>query len=242
MTALTLWLLAVGLADLVAGTREAPVDKRRVLVVGALAAIAVGGAFALGLAGTQALVVAGGIASSGVAWLMLSGSWALGSLGLSVAVLLLVGGLVEPGGRGVSGWLDDRMLITDLSSEAVLLITAVALFLVGTGNTIVRVALGTIEGNPLRGERSAKGGRVIGPLERVLIFGLGLAGQLTAVGFVVAAKSLLRLGDVRGTSPDSTKDGVSAEIRSEYIVVGSLISWSVALAAIGLATIGIRLR
>lgn len=63
-----------------------------------------------------------------------------------------------------------------------------------------------------------RGGRIIGNLERGLIFLLVLAGQPGGIGFLIAAKSVLRFGAVRD------------EARlSEYVIVGTLASFGWAL-------------
>ena len=68
-------------------------------------------------------------------------------------------------------------------------------------------------------------GRWIGPLERLLIYVLVLAGEPGAAGLVVAAKSILRFPEISGTP---------AKIDPEYVLVGSLASWLAAFAvAIG---------
>ncbi|MBN1142721.1 MAG: DUF3307 domain-containing protein [Deltaproteobacteria bacterium] len=58
-------------------------------------------------------------------------------------------------------------------------------------------------------------GRVIGQLERALIFLFVLAGEPQGVGFLVAAKSILRFGEV--------KAGQRRE--AEYILIGTLMSF-----------------
>lgn len=64
------------------------------------------------------------------------------------------------------------------------------------------------------------GGRIIGLLERGLIYLLLVVGQQEAIGFLIAAKSILRFGTV-------------AEDRaaSEYVIIGTLASfgWAVAV-------------
>lgn len=69
----------------------------------------------------------------------------------------------------------------------------------------------------------ADGGRIIGLLERGVIFLLIMAGQYEAIGFLIAAKSILRFSTV-------------AESRavSEYVIIGTLASFGWAI-AIGLA-------
>mgnify|MGYP002652878805 CR=1 FL=1 len=42
--------------------------------------------------------------------------------------------------------------------------------------------------------------RLLGPLERVLILGLGLAGQVTAASLVIAAKGLIRFPELQSSS------------------------------------------
>ena len=64
------------------------------------------------------------------------------------------------------------------------------------------------------------GGQVIGNLERGLIFLLMLTGQAQGIGFLIAAKSVLRFGTV----------GDDREV-SEYVIIGTLASVGWAIAA-----------
>lgn len=64
-------------------------------------------------------------------------------------------------------------------------------------------------------------GRWIGRFERSLIVLLLIAGAPTAVGLVVTAKSILRFPEITGDDPT---------IRPEYVLVGSLASWAIAVA------------
>lgn len=71
-------------------------------------------------------------------------------------------------------------------------------------------------------------GKMIGLLERTLIFILILQGQLGAVGFLIAAKSILRYSDHKE---------VNNPIRlSEYVIIGTMMSFLVAI-LVGLACI-----
>jgi len=63
----------------------------------------------------------------------------------------------------------------------------------------------------------ADGGRVIGLLERTLIFMLMLMGQPAAVGFLVTAKSIMRFGEV--------KDAQHRK-EAEYVIIGTLASFA----------------
>lgn len=71
-----------------------------------------------------------------------------------------------------------------------------------------------------------KGGRVIGPLERLLIAALSLAGAFTVVAALFAAKGIVRF-------PEISRDRGAGD-RAEYFLVGSMVSWTIAFAAAGL--------
>lgn len=71
------------------------------------------------------------------------------------------------------------------------------------------------------------GGRMIGHLERGLIFLLVLAGTAEGIGFLIAAKSVLRFGAVKQESR-----------LSEYVIIGTLASFGWAF-AITLATLAL---
>ena len=59
-------------------------------------------------------------------------------------------------------------------------------------------------------------GKLIGSLERIISLMLVLAGQFSAVGFIIAAKSLLRFRD-------------TATARTEYLLIGTLLSFGIAI-------------
>ncbi len=61
----------------------------------------------------------------------------------------------------------------------------------------------------------ARAGARIGMLERVLVLTLVLLDQLTAVGFLLAAKSVLRYGDLRESQDRKL---------TEYVLLGTLLS------------------
>jgi hypothetical protein len=65
-----------------------------------------------------------------------------------------------------------------------------------------------------------RGGRTVGRLERLLVYVFVLGGQPEAVGFVVAAKSVFRIGDL--TKRDERN-------HAEYIMIGTLRSFAYAL-------------
>ena len=71
-------------------------------------------------------------------------------------------------------------------------------------------------------------GRWIGRFERTLIVLLLIAGAPTAVGLVVTAKSILRFPEITGDKP---------AMKPEYVLVGSLASWALAVAIGYVATV-----
>jgi Protein of unknown function (DUF3307) len=66
-----------------------------------------------------------------------------------------------------------------------------------------------------------KGGRLIGRLERAMILMLVVAGQTDAIGFLIAAKSLLRFSEL---ARDANR------LTSEYVIIGTLASFAWGLA------------
>jgi hypothetical protein len=77
-------------------------------------------------------------------------------------------------------------------------------------------------------------GQWIGVLERLLIVTFVLVGQYSAIKFLIEAKSILRFGD---------KDSRCPRKQSEYILIGTLLSFSFAIytALIAIKISGIHL-
>jgi hypothetical protein len=80
------------------------------------------------------------------------------------------------------------------------------------------------------GPRNA--GRYIGWLERTLTFGFIIVGKPEGVGFLLAAKSVLRIGDLR--DPDDRS-------QAEYIIIGTFLSFGWAL-LLGYLTLALARR
>ncbi|MCS3408093.1 DUF3307 domain-containing protein [Serratia sp. AKBS12] len=62
-----------------------------------------------------------------------------------------------------------------------------------------------------------RAGKQIGYLERTLILTFVLIGQLPAIGFLLAAKSIFRFGDLRQSDD---------KMRTEYVMLGTLFSFT----------------
>jgi hypothetical protein len=125
-------------------------------------------------------------------------------------------------------------LVLVTPAERIVLVAGLVLFLAATSNAVVRSLL-IIIGTRLKPmEERLRGGRVIGPIERVLIFGLGLAGYATAAAIVVSAKGLLRFPELNALK-DRAGGARTIDEVTEYLVVGSLTSWLLGLFALLLA-------
>jgi hypothetical protein len=244
VSAMAVLLIAIGIADavrqLTRATWVAPVVAPVVVVVCA----ALSGLWHLG--DLPLLAIAAG---AGVCWVVLgaraerSGDHEgapLAVFGLALAALILlsgwasnVGGLVERW----AGWVDIPG-IGDIAPDKLLMVVGVVLQQFVTGNQLVRLVLGTVgavkpEGQPQPSDR-LKGGRLLGPMERVLILGLGLAGQLAAATAVVAAKSIIRFPEINAQKARENGN-IGIDDVTEYFLVGSFASWIIALGGLALA-------
>jgi hypothetical protein len=65
-----------------------------------------------------------------------------------------------------------------------------------------------------------KAGQYIGMLERLLILGFVLTGHFTAIGFLMAAKSVFRFGDLTRAKDRKL---------TEYILIGTFLSFGIAI-------------
>ena len=83
---------------------------------------------------------------------------------------------------------------------------------------------------PARG--LTRGGQTIGVLERTLIFLLVVMGFETGVGFLIAAKSIFRFGELK----DSQN-----RMEAEYIIIGTLLSFAWGVGGAWLTMMGIGL-
>lgn len=223
MSLLAVLLAAVGVADLV---RLAPVqldrhvDLTRSAAVGAL--VAATGSVALGY-GWHAVWISPVVAAVVVAWsvrIRPAWGWALPVAGV---VALLVGQAVPRSRPPIDGWyasLEIGSLAAVPIPEAVLAV-AVSLFLVQSANVVVRRVLADVGPGVIDEEQQLRGGRVLGPIERLAIFALALGGNVAAISAIIAAKGILRF-------PEISRDAASG-LKAEYVLVGSFVSWGLAL-------------
>ena len=236
---MALLLIGVGCTDLAHSVRHT-----RFLPGGCGAAAAVVVGLLAGLTGWPDLVAVLLVAAFAFGWeLVVSRGFAarqawlpLTMLTLAITGAALLSGQAGPVDGALGRWVAQVPLpvLSDLDGDGLLLLAGAVVVQLSTGNVLVRLVLaatGTITTNPhgaSRGpERRLKGGRLLGPLERLFILGLGLAGNLTAAAIVVAAKGLLRWPEL---SSPSEQDRVHR--LTEYFLVGSFVSWLVALSGL----------
>ena len=233
-------LIGLALADLTHSVRPVRILPE---CVGAVGAILIG--LIAGLTGpldVAALVV---IALAVIAWghTVTSGfagrlpAWVpLAVLAVSVALAMAFAGRAGVADGLLGDWLRGTPIpaLQGMDADRALLVVGAFAIQLSTGNVVVRLVLaatGTV--NPARHGQvddpgmQLKGGRLLGPMERVFILGLALAGQMTAASIVVAAKGLLRFPEL-----SSRRDQERIHLLTEYFLVGSFVSWLVALSSL----------
>lgn len=252
MAWLAVWLIGVGAADLIRALRPTPPWMSAGVGVATMMVTAL----ASGMTGIADGVVLLLAALPLVAWVSLSEraqrvggghGWALLVLGLSAAALLVTSGWASPAGGVLARWLGwaDLPPVMRAGPDEALVVTGLMLVNLATANHVVRLVLisvGAMRPARLGGTTleqpsdRLKGGRLLGPMERLVILGLGLAGQLIAASIVIAAKGLLRFPELQAKRDDHSEVvGLGIDAVTEYFLVGSFVSWIFALGSLILA-------
>lgn len=236
MLAVGLWLLALGVADLFRAGHDETSSTERGLVATIGVVLFLVMALVAGPSGaTGVLLILGGIAGL-LAWVLLSALALQGAgplaRGGAFAGLVLGFGVVMVAGGGIAS--DPALpaalggsFVGDWDAARTTLVCGVLLVQLATANIAVRLVLDAVGVPAATNEKKLKGGRVLGPMERVFIVVLGLAGAGTAAAVVVAAKGLLRFPEVRReiNGPSDV---------TEYFLIGSFASWLVAVGGVAL--------
>jgi hypothetical protein len=131
-------------------------------------------------------------------------------------------GTVVPATTALGGWLVALLSLAGLKTIFGLLLAA------NEANLLIRAVLGRLQLRP--GGAVATGidadeyarGRVIGVLERALIYFFVLNGQFGAVGFTLAAKGFTRFKELEDRG------------FAEYVLIGTLLSSGLAMLAAAL--------
>jgi len=241
MTLLGLWLLTVAGADLMRWEPTRGDRRWHALAAGAatlaLTAALVGlpvwsylAALLCGVALLALWVLASERAFAGLG----TDRLALLAVGAPIPAALATSGWVEPAGGLLSQWSEqsDLPALAGIAPEQLLLGAGVFAFLLNTANLIVRLVLALAGTLAITAHSSLRGGRMLGPLERTFIFGLGLAGELTAASIVIAAKGLLRYPEISQGARGRRRmmpDDPAAQSLTEYFLIGTLTSWLLSL-------------
>ncbi|NYJ02819.1 hypothetical protein HNR19_003517 [Nocardioides thalensis] len=153
-------------------------------------------------------------------------SVAFGGLGVGAVVSLLGVGALEE-------WLEwptrlEETFLARWPAYDVVVAAGALLLQLATANIVVRLLLDAVGVPATTNEKKLKGGRLLGPMERIFIVGLGAIGETTAAAIVVAAKGLLRFPELQ----TSTREGPSDV--TEYFLIGSFASWLLGLAGVAM--------
>jgi hypothetical protein len=107
-----------------------------------------------------------------------------------LAALLALSGSADPVQGRLAEWYSQLGFgfPRDISVDQFTLGAGAAVFLLATGNRLVRLTLAATEASLLKGEGTLRGGRVLGPMERLMVAAAVVSGGLAGAGFVVAAK------------------------------------------------------
>jgi hypothetical protein len=185
-------------------------------------------------------------------WWRRSGSWPSVLLAVALAVLLVAVPSADPSGFVVE-WQRGSApaFVAAVPLAAIVGGVGAALFLVDSANVVVAQALppglspDTVgrtveddrgrrlfarrprrdEGDPGDGTVLLQGGRMIGPIERLLLAGFALVGAFPVVAALIAAKGIVRFPEIRRETTG---------YQAEYFLIGSLVSWAMAFAAAGM--------
>ncbi|MFG6403292.1 hypothetical protein [Microbacterium sp. P04] len=231
MIAVGLILGAIGLAD---AFRPLLAPRRQWIVLAAIAVVV----FVVGLvAGSPAAAVLALVCAALWVWLVplggrsRAGFWPAVGLAVVCALCLALGSGEPTAGVLSSTW-RLHSPVGPVSLDQSILVLGIVVFLLESANAVVRVALAE-EGvetpadpdhDPGIAESpsSLKGGRLIGPIERVIVLSLTLATAYPLLAAFIAAKGIVRF-------PEISRDSGTGN-RAEYFLIGSLVSWLQALA------------
>ena len=234
MILLAILLATVGTADLVRPENRAPTRPQAVSAGAAGAVVLV--LLTTGLAvGASAWAIVPLVLTFLVGWMLFTPvgivqtdrPWPVAGLIAAALVALAV-----PQPSVGDGWLVrwyaglDLPTLADVPVEQFVLGAACVIFLIESANIVVRLMLIGTGPSVMATENTLQGGRILGPIERVFVLGMALAGQFAALSVVVAAKGILRF-------PEISKDTVGGT-RAEYVLVGSFVSLAQALVLVPL--------
>lgn len=229
MILLSLAVLRFAVADLLRWSPERVSNTRSFLAITGATAAALGMG---GLSGLQGLAVPlVGLATAVVVTLwILSDQPEFKHPGYPLALILVVvlgalaaSGSVDTVSGPLSRWYSNLgfPFVRLVTIDQFVLGVSAGMFLLATANRIVRLVLEAAGTPAVKGEATLRGGRVLGPLERLFVFAIVLSGDLTGAAIVIAAKGLLRLPEIRDS--ESQRNGEDDHV-TEYFLIGTFFS------------------
>lgn len=125
---------------------------------------------------------------------------------------------------GIWFWIDEEAigLISMLFTQQNLLLLLCLFVLMQPAAIIIKILIaGWLPENESKEKKTlANAGKLIGILERLFVFGFVVSGNWSGIGFLLAAKSVFRFGDLKD------KEGIKL---TEYILIGTLLSFGLAM-------------
>jgi hypothetical protein len=235
MTELALWLVVVGLCDLVRASRDVTSVGRRALISALGVVLLLLAALVLDVSAARTALLLAGWTGCFLLWVLGSAQaltrgttvarvMAFTGIGLGTLFGVLAADLAGPVSASLPGPLGRY------GADRVALVVGVLVVQLATGNVVVRLLLDTVGVPAASNEKTLKGGRVLGPMERLFIVGLGLGGHATTASIVVAAKGLLRFPELQREVPGPSDV-------TEYFLIGSFASWLLALAGVAVVAL-----
>jgi len=138
-------------------------------------------------------------------------AWFLGDQLLHLAVI-----------AGIASWINGihTDLLIDWLSDHLLVITGIV-FLTLPSSVIIQKVISRWDPDPHDDSPDSldRAGQYIGILERLFVFTFVMIGQWNALGFLIAAKSVFRFGDLKESHDRKL---------TEYILIGTLLSVGIA--------------
>jgi hypothetical protein len=115
---------------------------------------------------------------------------------------------------------NEKIEFTDFSNSFWIIITAVILLTKPTSIIIKNIISIWTPENKNKDNSLQNAGNYIGILERLFVFCFILTGHFEAIGFLLAAKSIFRFGDLKAAKDRKL---------TEYVLIGTLLSFGIAL-------------
>lgn len=238
MTLLAVTFFALGFADL-ARDHENPRSCRTALAVLGAVGLAGGVVRLAGLPWSTVGIIALAELSVLVSWVVADARETtpiraivglLLVLGAPAAAFATSGAVPEVSGD-LERWFSNLAIKQPKESTApdqALVALAASVFLLASANRIVRLVLTVAKTQTAKAETTLKGGRLIGPMERLFILAMLVAGEPGGIAIIIAAKGLLRLPEIQRSPASPAVDELT-----EYFLIGTLSSLLVAVACGG---------